>query len=103
MVCLTFAVLFLQAALLVAFALDPSQPPRAGSFMQALWALGHKPSFYPLVGLLIAGPWTTWLALSRRGGHRRVVMASWALFLPLVMVMHGERIAVMLKVLWLYG
>jgi hypothetical protein len=100
---LTLLVLLLQAALLVTFALDPSQPPTASSFFQALWALGHKPSFYPLVALLVIGPWATWLALSGRGGHRRVVLASWLLFLPLALVLHGHRIAVMMKVLWLHG
>lgn len=103
MVQLTCIVLLLQAALLVTFALDPSEPPRSASFVQALWALGHKPSFYPLVGLVLVGPWATWLALSGRGAHRRVLLASWVLFLPLALVLHGHRIAVMLKVLWLYG
>lgn len=100
---LTAAVVFLQAAVLIAFALDPSEPPRAGSFVQALWALGHKPSFYPLVGLLLIGPWATWMVISGRGPHRRVVIGAWLVFLPLAVVLHGHRIAVMLKVLWLYG
>ena len=100
---LTALVLLLQASLLVMFTLDASSPPQSASFFQALWALGHKPSFYPLVALIIIGPWATWLGLCRRGAHRRVLMVSWMLFLPLAGVVYGHRIAVMLKVLWLYG
>ena len=100
---LTLCVLLMQAALLAAFVLDPSDPPRAGSFWQALWALGHRPSFYPLVGLIVFGPWATWLAMASRGKHRRLLLGSWLLFLPLAVMLHGHRLAVMLKVLWLYG
>ena len=100
---LTAAVIALQASLLVVLALDPSSPPAASSLLQALWALGHKPSFYPLVGVVIVGPWATWLALSARGRHRGVLLGAWLVFMPLALVLHGERIAVMLKVLWLYG
>jgi hypothetical protein len=103
MTALTAAVVALQAALLVMFWLDPSDPPRSGSLWQALWALGHKPSFYPLVGLLVVGPAATWLAMSRPGVHRQRLLVAWAVFLPLVTVMHGHRIYVMLSVLWQHG
>lgn len=103
MTALTLTVLALQAALLVVFWLDPSDPPRCSSLWQALWALGHKPSFYPLVALLVVGPAATWLAMSRRGAHRQRLLIAWAVFLPLVTIMHGHRVYVMLSVLWKYG
>ena len=98
---LTWTVAALQAAMLLAFWVDASQPPGAfGSLGEALWALAHRPSFYPLAAALIAGPLLSGLAWSIRGDHRRWLAASWIVFVPTAIYFHGPRIAAMLRVLW---
>ena len=93
----------MQAAVLVAFALDPSDPPRAGSLFQALWALAHKPAFYPLTLVAVLGPFATWLACTVRGPHRRWLTACWVVFLAVLIGVYGHRVAVMLQLLWRHG
>ena len=100
---LTAAVLLLQAALIYTFIMDPSDPPRSGSLWQALWALMHKPSFYPLVALLVVGPPATWIGWTVPGRHRLWLAASWGVFLPLLITIYGHRVSVMLKILWVHG
>lgn len=100
---LTVTVVLLQVGLLVTFALDPSEPPRQSSLLQALWALSHKPSFYPLVLLLGVGPVATWLSFSVAGRHRWLLLGSWAVFMPLLIAWHGHRVWVMLQLLWRHG
>ena len=98
-----WCVFALQIALVVMFIVDPSDPPRAGSLWQALWALAHRPSFYPLVGLAVVGAPATWLALVTPGPQRRWVTLAWIVFLPPTAWFFGHRIAVMISVLFTYG
>ena len=100
---LTATVILLQAAIFYAFIMDPSDPPSSGSLWQAIWALMHKPSFYPLVALLVVGPPATWIGWSAPGRHRLWLAASWALFLPLLITLYGHRVSVMLQILWRHG
>jgi hypothetical protein len=97
---MTWAVAALQGAVLLTFAVDPSDPPQAQGLFQLLWAAAHRPSFYPLVGLLVAGPVLTGLAWCVRGPHRPWLIASWAAFLPLAILWHAHRLNVMLRILW---
>jgi hypothetical protein len=98
-----WVVVGLQAALVVMFLLDPSDPPRGASLWQALWALAHRPSFYPLVGLAIVGAPATWIALITPGPQRGRVLLAWIVFTPPILWFFGHRIAVMISVLFTYG
>jgi len=100
---LTAIVVGVQVALIAAFIIDPSDPPQRGSLWQALWALAHRPSFYPLAAVLLIGPPATWLAWSRPGRHRMALIAGWAAFIVVVTLCFRHRMLVMLKVLWVYG
>lgn len=100
---LTFGVIALQVALLVAFHLYPDPPPVRGTLWQGLWARANMPAFYPLLALFIAGPPATALAVSVRGSHRLWLAAAWAAFLPLLIAWHGQRTVVMLEILWKFA
>jgi len=98
-----WCVVALQVAMVVTFMVDRSDPPRVGSLWQALWALSHKPSFYPLVGVVLIGPPATYLAWTRRGAQRWAVAIAWAVFIPAAYVFFSHRIAVMLRLLYEHG
>ena len=100
---LTLIVMGLHAAVVAAFVLDPADPPRRGSFWQALWALDHQASFIPLIGLLLLAPPATWLAWSIRGEHRRWLVAAWLVFGSIATVWFAHRIYVMTQLVWQHG
>lgn len=100
---LTLTVLALQAAVVAVFFLDPGDPPAKGEVWQGLWALGHKPSFVPLIGLLVVGPPATWLARSIPGGHRYWLAAGWLAFIALVLARFAHRMGVMSWLVWKHG
>lgn len=101
---LTLWVIACQAALIGAFVLDPSDPPRVGgSLGQALWALAHKPAFYPLVLVGLTGPPATWLAWGHKGGHRQSLVVAWVVFIAVVGVFFADRVWVMAQVLARHG
>lgn len=60
----------------------------------------HKPTFYPLVALLLGGPPLTWLAWQTPGRHRAALLCAWAVFLTILLGAFGERTSVMLRILW---
>ncbi|MBI1369474.1 MAG: hypothetical protein GC162_12570 [Planctomycetes bacterium] len=97
-----WAVMGLQTALLACLVLDPTDPPRTGTLWQALWALAHRPAFYPLVGLLIVGPPATFLAYSVGGRHRKILVFSWIFFGALAVYFFGMRLWIMLLVLYVH-
>lgn len=97
---MTWTVVALQAALLLTLAVTPGDPPRASHLLQLIWAWMHKPTFYPLVALLCAGPPLSWLAWQTPGRHRAAIALAWALFLIVLATQFGERTAVMLRILW---
>jgi hypothetical protein len=93
-------VIALQAALLLTLAATPSDPPNGPHFLQLIWAWMHKPTFYPLVALLIAGPPLTWLACRTPGRHRTALLAAWIVFGIILITAFGDRTLVMLRILW---
>ena len=95
----TSLVVLLQLAVPFAFAIDPTNPPAAGSFWAAFWALFHRPAFYPLAALLTIGPAATVLALTIPGKHRIALILAWIIYIPLITYLDGHRIHVMLRVL----
>lgn len=97
---LTLIVLAMQGALLVALAVTPGDPPTRGTLWQLLWAASRRPTFYPLVILLMAGPPLSWLAWQVRGVHRRWLAIGWGTFTALLLVFFSHRVDVMLRVLW---
>lgn len=97
---MTLGVVALQAAVLLAFAVTPGEPPAGGTLWQLLWAASRRPTFYPLVALLLAGPPLTVLAWRIAGPHRRWLVAGWVVFLAVAVPLFGHRIWVMLRVLW---
>lgn len=97
---LALVVLALQGALLVALAVTPGDPPASGTLWQLLWAASRRPTFYPLVALLLAGPPLTWAAWRVRGVHRRWLAVGWGVFGIIAMTYFAGRLAVMLRVLW---
>ncbi len=97
---LTWLVVALQAALLLTLAATPADPPTGPHPLQLLWAWMHKPTFYPLVALLGAGPPLSWLAWRTPGQHRAALLCVWAGFLLILLTTFGHRTAVMLRILW---
>ncbi len=86
--------------MLLTLAVTPTDPPARMPLFELLWARAHKPSFYPLVALLIGGPALTWLAWQTPGRHRWALTVVWALFLTVLIGFFNDRAAVMLRVLW---
>lgn len=97
---LALVVIALQAVLLLAFAATPTDPPPRITLFELLWASARKPTFYPLVALILAGPPLTILALRKAGRHRWWLAISWVGFAALLIACFGQRVAVMLRVLW---
>lgn len=91
--------LLVQASVLLTFWVDPGPPPPEGRLWQQVWALFHRPSFYPLVALVCFAPPATWAAWTVPGRHRTWLAVGWALFLGLLIGFHGHRVAVMLRLL----
>jgi len=73
------------------------------TLLEDLWALAHKPSFYPLAGLIVVGLPASYLAMTVRGSHRVLLVVGWACFAAAMGQWHGHRLAVMLRVLWDHG
>jgi hypothetical protein len=98
----TKVVLALQALVVLAFYFDASDPPElAGlTLVQDLWALAHKPSFYPVAGLVVIGVPGTAAAMLRRGRHRVWLAVGWGLFAWAMWAWDWHRLSVMLDVLW---
>jgi hypothetical protein len=93
-------VLALQGAVLLTFFVDPSNPPASEGLSQLLWALAHKPSFYPVAALVLVGLPITFIALMFRGKHRINLALTWATFLTILAVFHQHRIVVMIQILY---
>ena len=98
---MTWMVIALQGALLLTLAVTPSDPPNGPHFMQLIWAWMHKPTFYPLIALLTAGPILTYLAWRTPGKHRAALVVAWAALIATLFTTFGERTTVMLHILWL--
>lgn len=98
----SLVVLALQGAVLLALAVTPGDPPggQTLTLWQLLWAASRKPTFYPLVGLLLAGPVLTLVAWRITGRHRAWLVAGWLVFLAVAVPFFGQRLVVMLRVLW---
>lgn len=80
---------------------DPWDPPMRGrGVWKLLWAAAHRPTFYPLVAAAIAGPVLTALAWRRRGVHRGALVAAWLTAGAWLGLRHGERLSLMVEVLW---
>lgn len=97
---MTWAVLALQAALLLTLAVTPTDPPGGPRLLELIWAWMHKPAFYPLAALLVGGPALTWIAWRTPGRHRTALVWAWTVFLIVLIGAFGERTAAMLRVLW---
>lgn len=97
---MTWTVIALQAALILTFAVTPSDPPHGPHLLQLIWAAMHKPTFYPLAALLFAGPPLTYLAVRTPGRHRIALTLAWAACITLLLTTSHHRIAVMLRILW---
>jgi hypothetical protein len=93
-------VLALQAAVLLTFFIDPSTPPNSQGLGQLLWALAHKPSFYPVAALLLIGIPVTVLTALYRGKHRIQIAISWISFLTLIALYHHHKFATMIQILY---
>lgn len=98
---LTRLVLLIQAALLGMLWLDPSQPPgQFGSFGEAMWALGHQPSFYPLAAAIVVGIPASIMVWVSRASYRPWLFVGWAVTITLIGVYHAPKVAAMLRILW---
>lgn len=86
--------------LVLSFELTRTWTPPTGDLRMLLWAWSRRPTLVPLVVAMIAGPVLTLVAWRRRGPHRRAIVAVWVGALLWLGLRHGERIAVMLEVLW---
>lgn len=97
---MTLATLAMQGALLVTLAVTPGDPPGGATLWKLLWASSRKPTFVPLVILLLAGPPLTWLAWRIGGPHRRWLVAGWLTFAVIVALFYIPRLDAMLRILW---
>lgn len=96
---MTQGVLLLQFSLLLTLAVTPTwHPPRVRLF-ELLWAAMHRPTFYPMVALLIGGPALTVLAWRVRGRHRALLILGWATCIALCIIFFEQRLILMLDVL----
>ena len=93
-------IIALQAVLLLALAATPADPPPRITLFELLWASARKPTFYPLVALMLAGPPLTVIAMRKTGRHRWWLALSWMGFTAILIACFGQRVAVMLRVLW---
>lgn len=90
----------LQAATVLAVALySPVKPPE-GTWPQRLWAAARLPMFYPLVMLIVTGPWITLAIWVLHRKLRAWTVASWLVFLWAVSYWQHQHFFAMLKVLW---
>ena len=99
---LAWVVVALQVAVLLALALTPGEPPPRVELFELLWAAARRPTFYPLVALLTAGPILTALALREPGRQRAWLATAWCAFTLIALVAFGPRLVVMIDVLWWY-
>jgi hypothetical protein len=97
---LTTLVIMLQLAVLLTFLVTPTSLPPRMTLFELLWAWSRRPTFYPLVALLMAGPVLTVLAWTQRGLHRPILAASWVIFTYFAITVYGDRLALMLRLLW---
>ncbi len=81
-------------------AVTPGDPPQGSRLLQLIWAWMHKPTFYPLIALLVTGPPLTAIAWQTPGKHRTALVLAWLLFLAVLISCFGKRTAVMLRILW---
>lgn len=97
---LATCVVGLQLVCIGAFMADPAPMPLDLTFFQLLWAWMHKPSFYPFVALLLAGPPLTFLSMRIRGPHRPGLVLAWIVFLIVIYAFYYDRVMLKLKILW---
>ena len=101
---LAVMVVGLQLVVIGTFFADPASDPIDLPLFQLLWAWMHKPSFYPLVALLIAGPLLTLICLRIRGPHRPALLLAWVVFGGVVYWLFWDRTLLKLEILWMqYG
>ena len=94
-------VIALQVSLVLALVLVPGEPPTTRmAWVELLWASARRPTFYPFVAVLTAGPALTLLAVREAGRHRAWLALAWCAFSLVLMLVFARRIAVMLDVLW---
>ncbi|MFW6060129.1 MAG: hypothetical protein ACODAQ_08100 [Phycisphaeraceae bacterium] len=98
---MAMVVMAIQLSVVLALALVPGEPPRMQiGFLEGLWASARRPTFYPFVALLTAGPVLTVLALRWPGRHRAWLALAWCAFALVGMIVFGRRVAVMVDVVW---
>lgn len=97
---LTTLVIALQGALLLTLWVTPTWTPPQMRLLELLWAWMHRPTFYPLVALIIGGPLLTGVAWCWPGRHRLWLIVGWLGLIILLTQFHRERILAMLRVLW---
>ena len=96
---MTALVAALHGALLLTLALDEDPLPWEVGLFELLWAAAHRPMFYPLVAVLIAGPVLTALAWRVPGRHRHYLLGIWGVSVLLLGTVFAERIRLMLEIL----
>jgi len=94
------SVVILQAVLLLTLAATPTDPPGGPRLLELLWAWMHKPTFYPLIALVVGGPALSWIAWKTPGKHRTTLVLAWLIFGVILTNTFGERVTVMIRVLW---
>ncbi len=97
---LTATVVLLQWSLLLTLWVTPTWTPPKMKFFELLWAWLHRPTFYPLVALVVGGPVLSVLAWAGRGTHRIWLVISWVAFAGAIHHWFSDRFMAMLRVLW---
>ena len=97
---LTGVVVGCQAPFLVTLWVTPVWLPPKMRFIELVWAWMHRPTFYPLMVLVIAGPILSAVAWCCPGRHRLRLVASWLGLAVVLFWFHHDRVTAMLRVLW---
>ena len=102
----TLLLALLETWLLLTLHFTTTSPPLRLHLFELLWALTHRPAFYPLVALILAAPPLVLTNLRTRPvlpayhplNHRTLLLLSALCFLTLLIIYFPHRIALMLRI-----
>ncbi|WP_432799788.1 hypothetical protein [Poriferisphaera sp. WC338] len=103
----TLIIFALQTWLLLTLYFTTSDPPPRLHLFELIWALMHRPAFYPLVILILAAPPLTFIAFKIRPrtpiyhprNHRTWLFIIWATTFSVLFIYFPHRIDLMLRIL----
>jgi hypothetical protein len=98
---LTWLVVIAQASLVAVFSLDPYRPGLI--HLPELWAMDRRWQFGLLVGVVAGSATLSAIAWRSRAPVRLTLLVTWMLFVFAMIVFHGPRLVVMIKLIARHG